>query len=139
MPESLGSVTKTIIEHIEAHKLNLEFEANGDIVAGDLVALEAAGTVVAGTNSADEHSVIGIALMDAADGDMVTVSMRGFALVVGESEAGGVDCGPVELGSFNATTGLREYLASSAVAKTVGWNIVQTLADGDELKVVLKA
>lgn len=138
MPSTLGNETITIIEHISAHQYHLELEAGGTIVAGDLVKLQAADAdVLPLANSDDAHLCIGVAVMDAADTELCTIAMRGYAVVKGESEAATCVAGPVEAGPFNSTTGRREYLASSAVAKTVGHNILPAIADGGDVRVVV--
>ena len=140
MPATLGEATVTVIEQIEAHKFHMEFEAGGTIVAGDLVKLVAADAdVVSAADSDDENLVIGMAIMDALDTENVTIALRGYALVNGEAEGTTETAQPVELGPFNSTTGLREYLLASNVDRTVGWNIVPTTVDGAALKVILKA
>jgi hypothetical protein len=139
MPESLGSVTLTIFEHLESHKLHLEFEADGAINAGSPVKLSADGTVAEAADSDDENLVIGVSIHTAADTERFTVAMRAYAVVVNaEAEAVSLNAGPVELGPWNGTTSRREYLAASTVPKTIGWNLTQATADGELITVALK-
>lgn len=139
MPESLGTATSSIFEHLASHVLHLEFEAGGGVFAGDPVKLAADGDVVAAADSDDENEVIGVSIHDAVDTERFTVAMRAYAVVLNaEAEAVNLDAGPVELGPWNGTTLNREYLAASAVAKTIGWNLLQVTANGAAIKVALK-
>ena len=137
MPATLGTVTKTLIQHLEAHKLHLEFEASGVIHAGSHVGLDADGSVSESADSAAFDVVIGFSIHDALDTELVTIAMRAYALVKGEAEAASLDAGPVELGPYNGTTNFREYLASSTPGNTVGFNLDQVTDDGDEILVAL--
>ena len=137
MAETLGSVTKTLIEHIEAHKLHMEFEASGVIHAGSHVIFDADGSVSEAADSAAFDGVIGFSIHDGLDTELVTIAMRAYAIVKGEAEAINLDAGPIELGPYNGTTNFREYLASSTPGNTVGHNLTQVTADGAEIRVAL--
>jgi hypothetical protein len=80
---------------------------------------------------------------DAAAGEFVTVAVRGYAVVVNAEGNAATVAGPVQIGNWNATTLNREYGPASGgddQAKdlvTVGFNLINTLADGDAAKILL--
>ena len=137
MAETLGSTTVNIFEHLEAHKLHLEFEAGGTIRAGSHVKLATDGDVVEAADDDGFDLIIGNSLHNAVDTELVTVQMRARAVVIGESESVGLDAGPVELGPFNGTTLRREFIVAATAAKTVGHNLDSVAADGDAIRVAL--
>lgn len=140
MPSTLGSTTTSRFEHSpEAHKLHIDFEvASGQTVhEGDPVVLTAAGDIQAAASGASAETLLGVAIMDGTAGNRATVSMKGYCEVNGEAAAASLSAGPIELGAWNATTGLREFAAATTAAKTCGHNLIQATADGDPIRVVL--
>jgi hypothetical protein len=146
MPSTLGSVTKSVFEHLpEAHKLHLEFTvaAAQAVRKGDPVVLAANGNVQAAASAAPGYTVIGVSLHDGAAGEFVTIAMKGYCVVNAEAAAASLNAGAVQLGAWNGTTLLREYAvaagADDQVKDTVaiGHNLTQAVADGDAIKVCL--
>lgn len=144
MPHSLGSTTKHIFEQgPEAHKLHVEFEAHEALKKGQLVTLNSDGEAAAAAADAPQHTILGIAIMDAATGEMVTIATRGYAVVMGEAAANSLTPGVVESGGFNGTSGYMEYAAVSgadAAAQSVlaiGWAL-EGGDNGDVIKVLIK-
>lgn len=110
MPYLFGTDTKTIFLKSESHKLFEEFEvvAGTDIKKGQPVVLETAGTVDAAAANDTPDLVIGFAMQDADAGELVTVMLKGFAIIFCEWEADSSNAGPVTVGAYNATTGYTE-------------------------------
>jgi hypothetical protein len=145
MPSTLGSVTKHVFEYgPEAHKLHLEFVvATGQTIhKGDPVLQDTAGKLTAAGAAAPNHTMIGVAIHDAGQGEFCTVAMRGFTVVIGESAAGSQNCGPVKLGSWNGTTLRRAYAAVTGTDDAAKLALLagHAIEPGDaavEIKVVL--
>lgn len=141
MPTTLGSTTVSRFEHSpEAHKLHIDFEvATGQTVhMADPVLLATNGDIQAAAAGASAETLIGVAMTDGVATERVTVSMKGYCEVHGENGfAGALNAGPVELGAWNATTGVREFIAASTAAKTIGHNLFQVAADGAAIRVVI--
>jgi hypothetical protein len=146
MPNTLGTVTKSVFEHLpEAHKLHLEFTvaAGQTVRRGDPVVLATNGTVQPAASAAPAFSVIGVPLQDGAAGKFVTVAMKGYAVVNAEAAAVSLNAGAVQLGAWNGTTLQREYAAVAGAddqvrdTVAVGHNLTQVAADGDAIKVCL--
>lgn len=85
MPSSIGTATKSIFLQTEINKLTIEFVASGTLKPGQLVRLEAAtGKVVAYLNTESPYiEAIGLCLHAAVDGQLVTVMVRGMAVIYG--------------------------------------------------------
>lgn len=146
MPNTLGTATKRRFLHeAEAHKLHLEFvvETAQTVKAGDQVKLANNGKIQLAASTEPMVNIIGVALKDGAAGERVTVAMKAYCTVVGEAGAATLNAGPVKLGAWNATTLRREFTASAGatahekIAETVGYNLTQVAADGDEILVAL--
>lgn len=145
MPSSLGSATKTrFLNPPEAHKLHIEFmvEAGQTVQEGDPVMLAANGKVQEAAAATPKYKVIGTAIHSGIAGEFVTVAMKAYTVVVAESNAA-LDAGPVQLGNYNDVTDNREYGPSAGGSDeikdslTVGHNLTQVLADGNEIQVAL--
>lgn len=145
MPSTLGDVTKTrFIDPPEAHKLHVEFVvADGQAVhEGDSVVLTADGKVQAAAAATPKYKIPGVSIHDGAEKENVTIAMKAYTVVVAEANAQ-CDAGPVQLGNYNAVTGNREFGPSAGGSDeikdsvTVGLNITQAAADGDEIHVAL--
>jgi len=146
MPASLGSTTTTKFHYgPEMGKLHIEFAvAVGQTVhAADPVILAALGTVQAAAASATKQTIIGLSIHDGVAGELVTVAVKGYVVVLGEAGAAALNAGPVMLGVWNATTNRREYLvAAGADAQvintlTVGSCLAPVALDGDAIMVLL--
>lgn len=141
MPATLGDVTKTVFIHDpEAHKLHMGFAvAVGQTVhKGDLVILNANGTVQAAGVAALRITIIGVSIHDGVAGDQVTIAMKAFCAVVAEATADALVAGPVELAAWNAVTVRREYATTADATKFVGWVLNALANNGDEILVVLQ-
>lgn len=135
MPNTTGNETKSLFLHLEdgiAHA----FEASAAIKKGQAVKLDAAGTVspVATATTLPKH--IGFALNDAATGEMVTVSLRGRAIIWAEATAA-QDAGMVKYGSYNSTTSRSVFTATTTDSEMHGWSIDQTTAANEAIRVIL--
>jgi len=139
MPTTLGSVTTSKFEKSpEAHKLHNEFVVKTGQAAyeADPVIFATDGDVQSAGAGASAETVIGIAMMDVAADERVTISMKGYALVNALAGAA-LNAGPVELGAYDATTGKRKYVTATTAAKTVGHSLHVATADGDEIQVCI--
>lgn len=146
MPSTIGSATVSrFLNEVEAHKLHLEFTvaAGQSVNAGDQVIFANNGTVQSAGTAAAVNTVIGVALHAAAAGEKVTIGMRPYCVVIAEAAAINLNAGPVQLGAWNGTTGRREFAAAAGAtaherhAVTVGFNLTQATADGEEILVAL--
>lgn len=138
MPQSLGTTTQTLFEIIENHKLHLEFAAGGTINAGQLVKMGTAGAIVVAANNEPAVNVIGVAIHSAVSGEMVTVAMKGYALVIGNAPAA-ITNGPVKVAAYH-TAGKRPGFAAMAATEdllVVGTAINTTVGSDQTVKVVL--
>lgn len=136
MPESLGTATQTLFLHdVEAHKLHLEFQAQAIIKAGQLVKMHSSEKISPCAAGDAENIIIGIALTDAAADELVTVGVRGYAVIYAKSSAATV-AGPVEIGAY--TSGFNTFTTASAVAKTAGWSLDAAAGAAEIIRVLIK-
>lgn len=144
---AFGDVTKTIfLNEAESHKLHLAFEASGAITKGQPVVLNTDETISAApttTTNTTKDNIIGYAVQNAADGEEVTIAMRGYATVFAMSGAA-LNAGPVKYSGVNvADARYMNYVQATEVATvlglvTTGWSL-DTAAGADVLiRVVVK-
>ena len=139
MPNNLGTETESVfLKEIESHKLHQEFEAAGVIKRGQPVALTGVGEKVAAAGTAAANiNIIGYSVHDAEAGDLITVGMRGYAIIWAEAATIGVS-GPVKYDSFNGTTEKNVFDTDTVTAADhMGWQIDDAAAIGDEVRIVL--
>lgn len=141
MLNTLGSITKTTILKSEAHKLHHEFlvATGSEVFFGQPVKLNTAGEVVPIGAADNEDVCIGYAIMEAEADTRVTISLRGYAIIFGESVAA-LDAGPVKWASHATAAASRynEYVASVAVGTTIGWNLDQTAGADEIVRILIK-
>lgn len=129
MPSRIGSITTTIIEKAESHKLHQAFVVSGTAVfKGQPVKLNANGTISPYVAADAENVKIGVAIMDGAVGEEVTVSVKGHMITNGLA-TGALAAGPVEYSGVDAN-GVCQYVVSSAATKTIGYNLTQVAGAG---------
>ena len=135
--DHIGAKTKqAVFLNAESHKLHLEFEAEGAVKKGQPVKLTNDGKA-APLGAADAaYLKIGDSIHDAADGELITVMMRGHVRVTVEATAI-QNAGPVKWASFETTTGRNRYAAAADAATTQGHALEASAAIGDEITVVL--
>ncbi len=136
MPSTLGTVTRNVFEYDQAHKLHLEFVAGAAIQAGELVKLEAAGTIIPAGVQQEAYIIIGIAKHTVADTELCTVAMRGYIVVWATSDAALV-AGPVETIAYNTTNDRPSYIAATLAGDAVGFNLDNVGAADLDVKVVI--
>lgn len=141
MPNILGDITKSVfLKEVESHKLHQEFEVNmgATIKRGQPVKLSGAGEKIEAAASGEANiNIIGYAIMDGAAGELVTVGMRGFAIIWAEATAIGV-AGPVKYTGFNGTSLLHKFDTGTVTAANhTGWALDDAAAIGDSIRVVL--
>jgi hypothetical protein len=139
MPYSFGVDTETKILKSESHKLFQEFEvvAGTDLKIGQPVVLEIAGTVDLAADGDGPDLVIGIAVQDADAGELVTVMMRGHAIIFCEWKAASSNAGAVTYDAYNAVTGYVEVDDDTVgVTNMWGWAL-DAGEDGDITRVAL--
>lgn len=139
---TVGSTTLTKIEHHENHKLTLTKDAGAAIVEGQPCKLNAAGDFIPWTKSDFVHNMIGFAVMDAAQGQEVTVWSRGYGIIMGVSNAT-QDAGPVTYEGLQ-TTGMYTNFGKFGVASdtgttnAIGWALEPATAAGQQIRVVIR-
>lgn len=139
MPYLFGTDTKTKILKSESHKLFHEFEvvAGTNIKKGNPVVLETVGTIDIAADGATPDKIIGIAMQDADAGELVTVMMRGHAIIFCEWKAAASNAGPISFDAYNGTSGYNEVDDDSVTwANMWGWALDDG-GDGDITRVVL--
>ena len=139
MPYLFGADTSTIFLKVENHKLHQEFEvvAGTDIKRGQPVVLETVGTVDIAADGDTPDLIIGVAMQDADAGELVTVMMRGHAVIFCEWKAASSVAGAVTFDAYNATTGYNEVDDDTVTwANMWGWAL-DAGDDGDITRVVL--
>lgn len=146
MPTSLGNIAYTMFLYgPESHKLHLEFEvaATKTVYKGELVKLTTGGKITNIGAAENADAIIGIAINGGAAGEVVTVAMRGYAVLKCEAN-GAITSGPVKSNAFSTTNahdnieGFQVVEAATAGSDSViGWAI-EDADDEDEVWVVLK-
>lgn len=142
---AFGDKSKTIfLNDAESHKLHLAFEADAAIKKGQPVKLTATGLIVPLAEDDSNTKAIGVSIQNGADGDQVTVAMRGYTTVYAMSDAA-LTPGPVAYAGPNGTDG--DYMnyktavvsadAALVFPAMTGWSL--DVADGanDLIRVVL--
>jgi hypothetical protein len=141
MPESLGSVTTSVIIGEFSENVKHEGFVVGatDVKVGQPVKLDSTGKVVPIDGTDKSEYCIGTSIHNGTAGDTVTVASK-FRGIVNALAGGAVTPGPVKYSAFDATTGLCKYVALGANEEglTVGWAMTVAAADGDALVVALR-
>lgn len=105
------------------------------------VRLQADGTIEPCINGNYKHQNIGIAMHDGLGGELVTVMMKGFAIIFAECATDSLVAGPVTIHSngYNTTTGYLEVDdASVTIDNLFGWAL-DGGDGGDLIRVVVAA
>ena len=139
MPYLFGADTKTIFHKSESHKLFEEFEvvAGTDIKRGQPVVLETVGTVDIAADGDTPDLIIGVAMQDADAGELVTVMLRGYAIIFCEWKAAASVAGAVTFDAYNAVSGYNEVDDDTVTwANMWGWAL-DAGGDGEITRVVL--
>lgn len=143
---SLGNPSKTTILQYEEEKLSVEFTASGAIRKGVPVKLTNAGKVVEWAKTDLQHLCLGIALSTQADGELITIATRGYAMVWGIS-AGAANCGPATYNGYDSSnintndsynTGFSIYGVATDVTDAIAWIIDSAAAAYALMRVVIK-
>lgn len=114
-------------------------DLQGDIYMGAPVKLVGDGEQVTPMVAGDAfYKCIGFSMHNGVAGSLITVAMRGFAVIVGQSGEANLVPGAVKVSGVDSTTGQTKFVATSTVGDVAGWAI--TGGDsGDEIHVVLCA
>lgn len=149
MPESLGSTTYTVFLYgVESHKLHMEFEVNTAVAVhkGQPVKLAGSEEKITPLLASDKPhiSCIGYSIHDGEAGDLVTVAMRSFVVIIGEAEDA-LNPGPVEFVGYdteNADNNIEGYNRFSDTDideddSHIGWSLDAATAEGDKIRVAL--
>jgi len=142
---TLGLNTKTTFLHTENHKTTVEFTASAVIQPGQLVKLDAAGTISPWAATDLQHTCIGFAYNGAkAVGDLCTVWTRGYAIILGLSNAAQA-AGPTTFASYDTTNatpdgnkGYNKYKVATDVTDCIGWMLDQATAANQLVRVLIK-
>ena len=139
MPAQISSTPKTPIFKSESHKLHdaYEVKAGNSVKTGQPVKLDPTGTIVPAGAAETNVNIIGIAIMDGAAGDTVTVMTKGYAIIWCEAE-GAVVAGPVKTGTGMGTTYLQVTDDTVGDANAFGW-CLDAVADTMECRVLIRA
>lgn len=144
---SLGNPSKTTILQYEEEKLAVEFTASGAIRKGVPVKLVAAtGKVIEWAKTDLQHLCIGIALSTQADGDLITIVTRGYAMVWGIAAAGTTNAGPATYNGYDTTNadtdkgllGYSKYGAATDSTDAIAWILDPASGVGQLMRVVIK-
>lgn len=137
---TLGSVTESLfIKGPKAHTLHHEFEvkASTTVYEGQPVKLYTDGTIEPLADGDAPTLMVGIAIHEGTDGELVTVATRGMAIVKMEIKADSHVAGPVSYDAYNSTTGLVEVDdASVDHTNHIGWGL-GTGDNGDTIEVLI--
>jgi len=131
-----GEKTKSVfLKGVESNKIHQEFEvkAGSSVIKGQPLVLNTDGTVLPAAAGAKSFTVIGYALHTRATGELVTVAMKAYAIVWGQS-LGALNAGPVKVGAAPTDTTYGGYVATAdaAGADVVGFAL-DAAAAADEL------
>lgn len=141
MLSNLGEKTKSaFLKEVENHKLHQEFEvaASNTVFKGQPVKLDATGKIVPAAAAEAEHNIIGVAIMDGAEGELVTVGMRGYAIIWAESVAA-LTPGPIKYTGYNGTTEYNQVDSGTVTqANAMGWALDVASAAAELVRVVIK-
>jgi len=111
------------------------------IYKGQPVQLQSDGTIEPVVNGDYAYKNIGIAMHDGTGGELVTVMMKGFAIVFMESATDSLVAGPVTVhsGGYNTTSGYMQVDDASVDQENqLGWAL-DPGDDGDVIRVVIAA
>lgn len=143
----LGKASKTTFLMDEEYKIAFECTASGAMFKGQPVKLTTAGKVSAWASTDLQHLLFGFLTNDCADGDLVTVITRGFAMIFAIANAASQNAG---IGTYKGydtthnatdgaiTTGYSLWGAATDVTDTVGWILDQSTAQYALIRVLLK-
>ena len=109
------------------------------VYKGQPIQLQSDGTIEPVINGNYAYKMLGVAIHDGVGGELVTVMMKPFAIVVMECATDSLSAGPVVIHSngYNTDTGYVEVDdASVTAANQVGWAL-DTGDDGDVVRVAL--
>ena len=109
--------------------LNLSFEADGAVSRGDVLYISGDNKVKATTGALG--TVIGVAAVDAADGELVTVQADGIAKVVA---SGAIAAGAIVV---SAASGRVATVASNTFDKVLGKALQEATTAGDVIEILL--
>jgi hypothetical protein len=140
MPTPFGTTTAALFLKLESHKLFEEFTvaAAQTVKKGQQITQTVTGTVQPIAAASAPHLVIGIAMNNAAAGEVVTVMLKAYAIVYCESNAAATNAGPVKWAAWNSTTLLTEVSSTSVDATNImGWAIDAGAADGSVVRVAM--
>ena len=137
MPNTLGSETTSIfLKGPDNHQLFQDFEvdADGAIKKGQLLKLTATGTAIKLSAAESSEVIIGVAMMDTAVGDMVTVCTKAMTIVAAEANAA-LNPGPVEYVGQHNDKNL--VATATSAAKTIGWSLEVATTQYDEVMLMI--
>lgn len=131
MPSTLGEVTRIVfLEDPEPGKLHIEFEAAAALKKGQQVKLGISGTIVALASGDSAHLNLGVLIQDVASGERATVAVKGYAVIIARAGAA-LNAGPVQIGDYDTTNDRPVYATATGAGTTVGYNITQLAAAGE--------
>lgn len=134
-----GEVTKTVfINEVECDKLHLAFEVENveGIIKGQPVVLTSDGKIQpVGITGAD--FLLGYAVMNGKQGDLVTVAVRGYAVIFAEAAAP-LDPGLVHYAGIGTDPFYTKYADATATPDvTNGFALDLAVAAGDLIRVLV--
>lgn len=136
MPYANQESSSALVHKVEMHKLNEAFEvkAASAVKAGQLVKLVAAdGTIEPAASGEANLNVIGVAVMDAAAGEIATVRLKASSIVKCVAD-GSVSAGAVKTTGLS-TDNLNKVSSNTVTdANYIGWALAAA-ADTEEVHV----
>lgn len=143
---SLGNPSKSTILDYEEDKISIEFTASGAINKGQPVKLTNAGKVILWAKTDLQHLCLGIALSTQADGELISVVTRGYAIVYGIS-AGAANAGPATYNGYDTTNantydgvskGFSIYGVATDATDAIAWIVDPAAAQYSLMRVLIK-
>lgn len=130
---TLGTTTARLFVKTQSHKLSHAFTAAEAIKKSQPVKLKADGELEVLDLDDASRLCIGYALHDAADGEQVTVVLKGYAIVRATSGEA-MNPGPCRVKGYDATNGRATYQDTGVTdALFDAWNL--TVAGGADVAI----
>ncbi len=136
---TFGDPTKsTFKKEVDSHGIHHAFtvQAGQSVKKGQPVELHTNGTVRPVTSATFQTTCIGIALMDRAAGEEVTVATFGHSIIRAKAKTA-LNAGPVFYDSYDGTLNLLVYDDTSVTAANIaGWSLESAAAADEEILVL---
>lgn len=114
-------------------------ETHGNVYKGQPCILTGVGEKIAPLASGSPYrNAIGFPIQDGTPGDLVTLVMKGFAVINAESSQESMVPGPVKVAGYDVDNARVKYAIATADTDVAGWAL-DSGNTGDDIRVVISA